>query len=48
LFVQFEALNPRVDVSGLALAPKKTAAVYCSVKAGLRTFGGIIEGDGIR
>lgn len=26
--VQFEALNPRVDVSGLALAPKKTAALY--------------------
>ena len=24
--------------SGLALAPKKTAAVYCAAKAGLRTF----------
>lgn len=24
--------------SGLALAPKKTAAVYCATKAGLRTF----------
>jgi len=35
LFVQFEALNPRVDVSDIALAPKKTAAVYCTVKAGL-------------